>query len=433
MKTIPPAAIWLCIVAATPARAQESAPPLRRHQPALERNLRESIIGFWYPRSVDRENGGYRVAFGPAGEPRPGAAKMIVTQARMLWLSSRLLRDGHEPAQMRRAADHGFSFLTERMWDPQHGGFFWEVDETGRQVTRPRKHLYGQAFGLYALSEYALATKRPEARQQAERLFLLLEQKAHDARYGGYVEFFNPDWSPAPAGEPSYLGVSERDVKLMNTHLHLMEALSVYYRLTRSPAARDRLAELVTIESNAVVRKAAGASTDQHRRDWTPRLTPDAARASYGHDLENIWLLVDALDALGQSPYPLLDLFRTHFAYARQYGYDAAEGGFFYTGPLGQPADDRKKEWWVQAEALVSALTMYRLTGEQQYADVFEQTWRWVNERQTDWQHGEWHQTIRPDGTAVGDKGHAWKAGYHNGRAMLECLRLLAERPASHP
>ena len=400
-------------------------PALTRHVPAIERNLHENIVRFWYPRCIDRTHGGYLVAFDSAGQPRTGAARMIVTQARMLWLSARLLREGIQPAQMREAADHGFAFLMERMWDPAQGGFFWEVDEAGRQPTRPNKHLYGQAFALYALSEYAGAAGRPEARRAAERLFELLDAKAHDARYGGYVEFFAPDWSPAPALATPYLGAAEPGLKLMNTHLHLMEALTTYYRLTRSAVARDRLAELVTIQSNSVVRKTVPAGTDQHRRDWTPRLTPDAARASYGHDLENIWLLADALEALGQSPYPLLDLFRAQFAYAVQHGYDPAHGGFFYTGPLGQPADDRRKDWWVQAEALVSALTMHRLTGERRYADVFEGTWRWVSERQTDWVHGEWHQTIGPDGDAQGDKGHAWKAGYHNGRAMLECLRLL--------
>jgi hypothetical protein len=32
---------------------------------------------------------------------------------------------------------------------------------------------------------------------------------------------------------------------------------------------------------------------------------------------------------------------------------------------------------------------------------------------------------VAPDGSAGGDKAHRWKAGYHNGRALLECLRLL--------
>ena len=159
----------------------------------------------------------------------------------------------------------------------------------------------------------------------------------------------------------------------MNTHLHLMEALSVLYRLDRSPRVAVRLAELVGIQSNAVVRKTAGACTDRYRRDWTPILDDaDSARASYGHDLENIWLIVDALGALGQPTAPYHDLFRQLFAYSMRHGYDQQQGGFYDSGPLGEAADRRAKVWWVQAEALVSALTMYSLTREPEYARVFQ-------------------------------------------------------------
>jgi mannobiose 2-epimerase len=238
------------------------------------------------------------------------------------------------------------------------------------------------------------------------------------------VEFFSRDWSAEPADVPPYLGVPH-GVKTMNTHLHLMEALTAFYRASQLPLAATRLAELITIQSNTVVRKASAACTDQYARDWTPRLSPELARASYGHDLENIWLLVDAHDALGLPIAPQEDLFRTLFANAVTHGYDRQLGGFFDSGPLGADADRRGKTWWVQAEALVSALTMYKLTGDAQYADVFRGTWRFVNERQTDWTTGEWFESVAPDGTAGGDKAHRWKAGYHDGRALLECLRLL--------
>ena len=115
---------------------------------------------------------------------------------------------------------------------------------------------------------------------------------------------------------------------------------------------------------------------------------------SYGHDLENIWLLVDALEALGQSAAPLRDLFTQLFAYSLANGYDAVNGGFYDSGPLGQPADRRDKVWWVQAEALVSALTMYRLTGDSKYAQVYLKTWEFTNTKQTDWTTGEWHPTV---------------------------------------
>ncbi|HEY8534830.1 MAG TPA: AGE family epimerase/isomerase, partial [Vicinamibacterales bacterium] len=287
-------------------------------------------------------------------------------------------------------------------------------------------HLYGQAFGLYALAEYYLATRDEAALADARRLFDLLERHAWDREHGGYREFFARDWSPAPPDVRPHVG-GEPGEKLMNTHLHLMEALTTLYRADPRPSVAVRLAELVNIQGNAVIRKAVGAGTDRHRRDWTPVLEGDAARASYGHDLENIWLLVDALDALGLSPSPFVDLFRQLFAYALAHGYDAREGGFYDSGPLGRPADRRAKIWWVQAEALVSALTMYRLTRDPQYAQVFLKTWSFTNGRQTDHAAGEWHATIAEDGTAHGDKANRWKAGYHNGRAMIECLRLLRE------
>jgi cellobiose epimerase len=392
--------------------------------PALEKNLRDNIIAFWYPATIDREHGGYILDHGPRGERKGEPVKMIVTQARQVWLFSQLVRHGYGGMEMLEAAETGYRFLRDWMWDREHGGFYWEVDVTGSEILRPHKHLYGQAFALYALSEYAMASRSQEALDLAIRLFDLLETRAHDAEYGGYQEFFARDWSAAPEGESPYVG-SALGLKLMNTHLHLMEAVSTFYRASQLPRARDRLLELITIQSNAVVRKDPVACTDQHQRDWTPLLDETSARVSYGHDLENIWLLAEAMDAAGQSTWPLGDLYRALFAYSRRHGYDERNGGFYDSGAIGRSADRLDKIWWVQAEALVSALTMYRLTREPAYAAVFEKTWEFVDRQQTDWEHGEWHATITADGEPRGDKASRWKAGYHNGRAMLECLRIL--------
>ena len=68
---------------------------------------------------------------------------------------------------------------------------------------------------------------------------------------------------------------------------------------------------------------------------------------------------------------------------------------------------------------------MYRLTGDSQYARVYLKTWAFTDTKQTDWTAGEWHPTVTADGRATGEKASRWKAGYHNGRAMLEGLRIL--------
>jgi mannobiose 2-epimerase len=327
------------------------------------------------------------------------------------------------------AAMHGYAFLRDRLQDKEHGGFFWETDASGEMPTRPDKHMYGQAYALYALSELARATDDPEPLELARRLFEVLDERTHDAAYGGYLEFFRRDWAPVPDSEPSYM-LPRGGRKQLNTHLHLMEAFTEFVRATGDSLARDRLLELILIQSSAVVRKTIGACTDLHERNWTP-LPSDLVRINFGHDIENVWLLHEACAAAGFPDGPLLDLYGTLFHNAVTCGFDRREGGFFSAGLAGRRADVRVKLWWVQAEAMVCALVMYRLTGEPSAYGIFARTLDWIERRQVDDEGGEWHAVIHEDGTPFGDKATnkdgAWKTPYHDGRGVLRSLALLDE------
>jgi mannobiose 2-epimerase len=405
------------------APARQPLPPEVANE--MQRVLDDNIHKFWFPKSIDAKLGGYLLHFGPDGATKGDGPKGIVTQARMVWYFARMARAGHGDRSVNlRSADHGYKFLTTKMWDAAHGGFAWETDASGAVKTKPKKHMYGQSFALYAISEYALASGRRDVLDFAVKFFNLLEQKAHDSTYGGYIEFFNEDWTPSAEG--SYMSLPG-DLKLMNTHLHLMEAMTAFYRASKLPLARERLLELMTIESNTVVRKGLAACTDQYKRDWTPVLEGSGARVSYGHDLENIWLLADAAAAAGTPIAPLMDFFTANFAYSLKYGWDSKDGGFWYWGPFMAPAAGRTKSWWVQAEVLVCALTMYKLTGDERYREVFLKTWDFVRKHQIDWKNGEWWSDVNASLQGRGDKGGLWKAAYHNGRAMIECLALLKE------
>ncbi|MHC4242728.1 MAG: AGE family epimerase/isomerase, partial [Planctomycetota bacterium] len=227
----------------------------RTHVPKFEKILTKNIVPFWYSKSLDHKNGGYILNFDINGQPKNSeGTKMIVTQARTMWLFSRLARAGYGGKECLDAADIGFRFLREKMWDDKNGGFYWEVDATGNKKLKPLKHLYGQSFALYALSEYYLASNKQEVLDFAIRFFNLLEAKSHDKIYGGYIEFFNEDWTPVSASQNSYMGTGPH-LKLMNTHLHLLEAMTTFYRASELPLLRERLLELINIETNTVVRK----------------------------------------------------------------------------------------------------------------------------------------------------------------------------------
>ena len=166
---------------------------------------------------------------------------------------------------------------------------------------------------------------------------------------------------------------------------------------------RERLIELMSIETNAVVRKPLGACTDKYDRDWSPRVEGEFARVSYGRDLENLWQVTEAARAAGLPFSPYVDLFTSNFAYCRKYGFDEERGGFYTSGGFNQPASDRNKTWRAQAEGLVSALTMYQITNRTEYFEVFRKTWGY-------WRSGA---------------NQVEKSPFYQGRALIECLARL--------
>jgi cellobiose epimerase len=425
MKSVRRFWLLLVLVLCAAAASVQAQPQENQRVELLNRILFENIVPFWYPAVLDDENGGYHLNHDVDGESRGPAPRTVVTQSRTVWFFSRLYNTGLGKQEHLDAARHGYTYLRDVMWDREHGGFFWEVDASGNP-TLPAKHLYAQSFGLYALSEYAMASRDPEALDLAKKLFAILEYRGYDRRHGGYLEFFQRDWSPLAETTGGYMSADPL-TKLMNTHLHLMEAFTTYYRASQDPLGRERLVELIFVQSNAVVRKDIGACTDRYNRDWTPQRGGAFDRVSYGHDVENVWLLMDACDAAGISNGPLMDLHRTLFAYSLKYGYDEQHGGFYDSGRFSQPADRKAKVWWTQAEALVAALMMHQRTGEQRYLEVFDQTLDWVNRHQVDWTNGDWHANIGEDGKPSGLKAGPWKSPYHNGRAMIECLLLLSK------
>ena len=194
---------------------------------------------------------------------------------------------------------------------------------------------------------------------------------------------------------------------------------------------RRRLEESLVINTLTVRLPRHGCNVDGFTPDWRPIETPRNLRASYGHDVEGAWLCLDAARALGHPPGTLRGWAEGLVGYSLKHGYDRRHGGFYYAGPLGKDADDTKKEWWVQAEALVALLELYRLTGRRDYYDRFAQTLDFVEKHQVA-KEGGWWATRKADGSPAGtSRTSMWQGAYHSGRSMLLCARLLDDLAAA--
>jgi len=403
---------------------------IRRLLPDFEATLSDNIIDFWLPRCLDHEHGGYLVDFDAEGRFCDLERKGLIAQARMLWLFSRLVSGGFETARNPRstllaAAESGFQFLRQRLWDPVNGGFFWDVDRAGVVVKRDHKDMCGQAFGLFAMSQYFLASGDESARRTADELFQLLEGRMHDNQYGGYFEFLNREWGAPSADVFRYTGRYPHGAKTMNAHLHLLEALTPYYRAAQSVLVRDRLIELIQIQTTAVMRSDCASSYDCFERNWQPSNGGWNRHVSFGHDLENIHIVSDACDSVCIPGAPYLPLFGRVASQALRDGFDWKNGGFYLNGEVGKPASGRDKVWWVQAEAMLSLLWLHQRLHSPRALNAFLQTWTFAERELIDRRVGEWFEAVRPDGTVTRGKGHEWKTGYHNGRALIRCIEVL--------
>jgi mannobiose 2-epimerase len=399
------------------AEGRELEAGLAGATPRLERILCEAILPFWRERSVDRRLGGYHLNHDRRGRDIGPAPKHVVAQARMLWFFSRVHESPWRADSDAEAARHGFVYLRDRLWDAREGGFFWQVEPDGEPLA-PDKHALSQCCAIYALSRFAAAFGDREALDLAVRTFELYDERAHDDRHGGYREMLRRDWSDAH-GLTGYWA-ADPNLKLLDTHLHLLEAFAALHAVRPDKGLERRIRELVDILTTADLAHPQGVTC--FRPDWTPlRKT----RVEYGFDVKRIWTTEAAARTIGIGRETMAELHCGLFDKAVHLGWDLCEGGFFNAGRPDRRADELTKTWWTQAEALVASAWMWRASGEPRYAALFLGMLDWIFERQVDWDCGEWHEVIDHRGRVSGRKAWEWKAALHDTRAVVECLGLL--------
>jgi mannobiose 2-epimerase len=403
----------------------------------LEALLLENITPFWMAKAIDERHGGYHLNHDITGNDLGECRKFVISQARMTWFFSALSRSRYGTSEHRTAARHGYLLLANGFHDKLHGGYFWSIDPSNAAGSNTddgywqRKDLCAQAFVLYALSEYALATEDQDAAEDAASLYALLESRTHDPILPGYLELFERDWTPASAEVLNYHSSLTADSKSFSCHVHLLEALTTYYELNQEDSVRTTLTKLLDIICNRLFHGSNALLTNVHRRDWQPDLSHDGNHANYGHQLELIWMLLKVVRVSGKDIAEYESLFESIFAGSVLRGMDEKQGGFYCGGPYGTRAKNLSKVWWVQAESLLCCLHLYVSYQKEEYADCFNKTLQWIVAHQVDWENGEWFQSIDPTGKPAGLKADRWKAAYHSGRAVLHGLSLLDARRTS--
>ena len=412
----------------------------------IRRSLRSELLAPWYPRAVDREAGGFLSQFDFEWKPTGNQDKMIVTQARHVWTTARASQFLPDDSMLLPASAHGFRFLRDRMWDRQHGGFFWLVTRDGTPKPeadgRLIKQAYGQAFGIYGLAAYYDVSRDTSALRLAQEAFRWLDAHAHDPVHRGYFNYLERD------GTPMRNGLGRSSAKDQNSSIHLLEAFAELYRVWPDPTLRDRLREMLVLIRDTIVTEP-GTLTLYSTADWKPISYRDSSEAtrradryyhdhvSFGHDVETAYLMLEAAEALGLGhDSTTLRVGKRMLDHSLRTGWDERVGGFYeagyyYPGKSSLTLVDDTKNWWAQAEGLNTLLLFGDLYPDDplRYRDKFLTQWRYITTYLIDHEHGGWYQggLDKQPAMRTSLKGQIWKAAYHDGRALMNVVRRLEQ------
>jgi len=392
----------------------------------VERELLGDILPFWLNYAVDHEFGGFRGQIANDLTIAPLAHKGLILNARILWTFAKAYKV-YGGAVYLRTAQRAYDYLRRYFSDAEFGGVYWMVDHLGNPVDA-KKRIYGQAFTVYALAEYAAASAEKEPLEEAIALYRKIEAASHDEKNGGYFETYERDWKLAQEQRLSAVDMDEK--KSMNTHLHLLEAYANLLRLWEDDGLRKRLRELLRIFLDHVI-----DSQTHHFRMFFDEVWHDRSdRFSFGHDIEGSWLICEAAGVLGDTP--ILAEARKAALGMAQAVYEQAvdtDGGLLYEGTR-KAFIDTDKHWWPQAEAVVGFLNAYELSGREYFLKAAHNSWEFIDKYIVDHQRGEWYWKVSRDRTPSNDKYKVdpWKCPYHNSRTCFEVMERLDRLAKKH-
>jgi mannobiose 2-epimerase len=385
-----------------------------------ETELHENILPFWLTHTRDTSRGGFYGEISNDLQINKEAPRGALLTARILWTFSAAYRRDGNPAYL-DMAHHAFEDLIHRFWDETYGGLYWMVAADGTPM-QPRKQIYGQAFGIYALAEYYAATERDTALTKAQDLFTLLDDHAYDETHMGYFEAYTREWEIA--ADMRLSEVDENEKKSMNTHIHIMEAFTNLLRVWPDAHLKARHTELLEVMMTRIIDPETYHTILFFDEAWTPKST----HISHGHDIETSWLLVEAAEVLGNGP--ILSQAKRLSIQMAQAVFDEGrdpDGAILYEeGPEGWVDDT--KQWWPQAEAAVGFLNAYQLSRGEAFFEAARRSWAFIETHLIDREYGDWYRYVTRDHRRDPDtpKVSFWKTPYHSSRACMELIDRLS-------
>jgi mannobiose 2-epimerase len=414
---------------------QKLTSELKLFKEKFSKELHENISSFWMKFGMEENGHGFYGAVDLLGNPVSGAPKSCVLNARILWTFSQAAIQFKNETYA-EIADKAFNVLQEDFADKKFGGYFMSIDWENHPLDTI-KHTYAQAFVLYSLSKYYELRTTAEIKKLINGYFDFLESKTKVVGNPGYFEAFTRDWQLYGENRMA----DNNEPRSMNTHLHILEAYSSFFKISNNELAGIRLKDLLQLFIGKIIRSTGhlGIFFDENFNE----AESSKGTCSFGHDIEASWLLWEAAEILNDRE--ILNQMRTlsikMLDTVDRVGVDK-DGGLFLESTRFGSHLRTNKHWWPQAETLVAFMNGLELTGDTKYWKKLKLSWDFIDKHVIDHENGEWFTKVNRLGVPYlvependpspyyrNDwKIDPWKCPYHNGRAMMELIARIEKR-----
>ena len=249
----------------------------------------------------------------------------------------------------------------------------------------------------------------------------------------GYLEAFDRDYSPVKNEALSENGVMA--TRTMNTILHVMEAYTELYRVSKDPDVRARLVEILGVMREKIWNPKKKRQEVFFDRDYHSLID----LYSYGHDIESSWLIdltVSVLENPNQGPLEIHFGGETDMAKVmnpitadmREQVLRLAFDGRSIPVECEKGVVKQDRVWWVQCEGINGYVSGYlKDKTRTDYLAAAEKLWDFTKTYVVDSRPGsEWFWYTDASGVPAHDPiVEPWKCPYHNGRMCLLVLNNL--------
>ena len=347
-----------------------------------------SLLNFASGSALESGGFGYLNSEGKVDPSKPLECYIQTRMIQVFGLSHLMgLTDGKKFVQ------HGVNSLNTLFRDKQNGGFYSSVDLDGNPLSE-KKNAYDHVFVLLAAT-----TAKEVGVDGAEELFAHIVEVIEKYFWDSNFEMMNNDWNQTFTEVDPYRG--------MNANMHAVEALTAAYEATGRIIFRDQAYEISKRAVEVLARQSQWMMPEHFDAKWNVEKdfnldNPADPFRPYGVTLGHLFewsrliLQLDHCmpeDKKGENW--VIEGARGLYELGKTSGWSVDGGlGFVYTMDWQKTPVVTARMWWVAAEAVLAAFTLWEITGENQYLEDYYSWWQYIQDHVIDKEFGSWHHEL---------------------------------------